>query len=236
MYRIVPEPAFSAWFERLPESAAEGVAAALEVVARAGDALEPVRVTRALLWFDGVSPAALRDAYFRALPLVESAESARALVGFERDVLACLGSPAFRGRLERLASDRAEHTLVLVERLKRRIQAFQRELVLELGAGRAPGERMQQRKAELDRDFADVMRASGLEGERLFGPESGLRELTLSDREPALRVLFGLDATRGTLLAILGEALDRAYYGDSVRFAEARWRRYQAGVLRAPRP
>jgi hypothetical protein len=58
----------------------------------------------------------------------------------------------------------------------------------------------------------------------------------LSDHEPPLRVLFGLDATRGTLLAILGEALDRAYYGDSVRFAEARWRRYQAGVLRAPAP
>jgi hypothetical protein len=236
MFRIVPEPAFSAWFEGLPELAAEAVAAALEVVARAGGALEPARVTRALLWFDGVSPARFGDPRFRGLSLVEAAESARELVCFERDVLACLGSPAFRERLGRLASGRAEDTLVLVERLKCRIQAFQRELVLELGAGRRPSERLEERKAELARDFADVLRASGLEGERLFGPESGLRELMLSDHEPPLRVLFGLDATRGTLLAILGEALDRAYYGDSVRFAEARWRRYQAGVLRAPAP
>jgi hypothetical protein len=236
MYRIVPEPAFSAWFERLAEPASEEVAAALEVVARAGGALEPARLTRALLWFDGVGPGFSAQVPWNRLSLVESAESARTLVGFERDVLACLGSPAFRARLQRLDAARAEHTLVLVEQLKRRIQAFQRELVLELGARRAPSERMQERKAELAHAFTAVLRASGLEGERLFGSESGLRELTLGDRDPPLRVLFGLDATRRTLLAILGEALNRAYYGDSVRFAEARWQRYQATVLTATIP
>jgi hypothetical protein len=234
MYQIVPEPAFSAWFERLAESAAEDVASALEVVAKAGGALEPARVTRALLWFDGVgSGGASVSLDLRWLSLVDSAESARTLVGFERDVLACLDSAAFRERLARLDAERAAQTLARVERLRRRVRAFQRELVLELGASRGPSERLAARKAELAEAFEAVLRAAGLAGERLFRSESGLRELTLGEREPPLRVLFGLDATRGKLVAILGEALDRSYYGDSVRFAEARWARYQQSVLRS---
>ena len=50
---------------------------------------------------------------------------------------------------------------------------------------------------------------------------------------PPLRVLFGIDATAKRLVALLGEPLDRAYYGDSVRFVETRWARYQERAVRA---
>jgi hypothetical protein len=49
-------------------------------------------------------------------------------------------------------------------------------------------------------------------------------------------VLVGLDLPQNRLLLLLGEALDRSYYGDSVKRAEAMWQRYaashQAGAAR----
>jgi hypothetical protein len=53
-----------------------------------------------------------------------------------------------------------------------------------------------------------------------------LRELCIDNVRPQLRVLFGLDFPARRLIAILGEPLDRRYYGDSVRKAEQRWRQY----------
>jgi hypothetical protein len=62
----------------------------------------------------------------------------------------------------------------------------------------------------------------------VVGTGSGLRELCIDNVSPPLRVIFGLDYPRRRLIAILGETLDRAYYGDSVRRAEQRWQRYCA--------
>lgn len=238
MFEIVPEAAFSRWFERLAEPLAEEVASSLEILANAGGALSPARVTRALLWYDGTGTGTLGIPLFgkQGLMVLEAAGSAHALVSFEREILACLGSAAFRERLARLSGPEATTALVLVERLKERLKAWHRELALELGAGKRPSERLEARKQELEQSFAGVLTVVGLGGERLFGSESGLRELSLSHTAPALRIVFGIDATRQKLIVILGEALDRAYYGASVRFAEARWARYQAGVLVAASP
>ena len=57
---------------------------------------------------------------------------------------------------------------------------------------------------------------------------SGLCELSIPSTEPPLRVLFGLDALGQRIVALLGEALTRSYYGDSVTLAEQLWRQYWA--------
>jgi hypothetical protein len=236
VFEIVPEAAFTRWFERLAEPLAEEVASSLEILANAGGALSPSRVTRALLWYDGTSALRAPLAEWQELAVLDAAASAHALVTFEREVLACLGSAPFRERLEKLASAQAETALVGVDRLKLRLKAWRRELLLELGTGKRPSERLRLRKQELTEAFAAVLSAVGLEGERLFGFESGLRELSLSHTSPALRVLFGVDATRQKLIVMLGETLERSYYGDSVRFAEGRWARYQAAALTTASP
>jgi hypothetical protein len=53
-----------------------------------------------------------------------------------------------------------------------------------------------------------------------------LRELAISTINPPLRVIVGIDVPRQRILAILGEPLNRAYYGDSVRLCEQRWREF----------
>jgi hypothetical protein len=53
---------------------------------------------------------------------------------------------------------------------------------------------------------------------------------------PALRILFGVDTAGKRLIVLRGESLTRAYYGDSVRLAEARWAAYQEQALARSTP
>jgi hypothetical protein len=73
-----------------------------------------------------------------------------------------------------------------------------------------------------------AIRVLGLDATDLADPSGGLRELTFGGLHPRLRVIYGIDVPRRQVLVLLGEPLDRAYYGDSIRFAEQRWREYCA--------
>jgi hypothetical protein len=53
---------------------------------------------------------------------------------------------------------------------------------------------------------------------------------------PAFRLLYGVHAERETALFVLGEWLDRNFYGDSVRRAERMWKSFLDGELRAVEP
>ena len=87
----------------------------------------------------------------------------------------------------------------------------------------------------VQRALCEVLALVGLAPEDVADTESGLRELTISDATPSLRLIYAIDVPRRRILAILGEALNRAYYGDSVRLAEQRWRQY-CGELEAVAP
>jgi hypothetical protein len=113
MFELVPQPEFSAWFETLAEPEAEEVVSALEIVAGADEALEPPGVSRALLWYDGTGSP---DSPFQALPglelrLAQSADGVRALVAWQRELVSCLDSSAFRRRLAGLSSAVAARAL-----------------------------------------------------------------------------------------------------------------------------
>lgn len=238
MFEIVPEAAFRTWFEGLSEAQAEEVATALEVVAHAAETLDPPGVSRALLWFDGTEPgsAVARDVAAVALPLAvrRSAEGLQSVLAWQRELLACLDAPAFQHRLARLAEPAAVQALAAVKALRTELRAWQTRLTLELGAGRVSLDLMRDRRAALMREFSGVLELLGLAPGQFIALASGLRELTVSRTEPRLRVLFGIDVPRKRLVALLGEALDRAYYGDSVQFAEARWSAYQERTLTTP--
>lgn len=236
MFEIVPEPAFRAWFEALAEPLAEEVAAALEVVAHAAETLDPPGVSRALLWFDGTGPGASigsADALLLRLNLERSADGLRSVLAWQHELLACLGSPAFRRRLEELPPSSAADALQTVESLRAELRAWQKQVVLGLGAGRVSVDVMERRRAAIMHEFSGVLELFGLRAGEFIALSSGLRELTITRVTPPLRVLFGIDATAKRLVALLGEPLDRAYYGDSVRFVEKRWARYQERAVRA---
>jgi hypothetical protein len=231
MFEIVPEPRFRAWFESLGEPLAEEVASALEVVAHAGDVLEPPGVSRALLWFDGtgtgVSSVGPSLPIAPELVLARSAEGLRSVLAWQDELLACLGSAAFRRRLDRLTAAAAAGALTTVERLRRELRAWQTEVLLGPALGRFSSDRSAERRAAIMREFSGVLELVGLRPGAFIALSNGLRELTISSVEPKVRVLFGIDTGARRLVALLGEALDRRYYGESVRFAEARWSRYQ---------
>lgn len=231
MFEIVPEPEFATWFAALPEPFAEEVAAALEVVARAAETLEPPGVSRALLWFDGLGPVAGVELVGGPLALVESALGLQALLAWQRELVTCLESSVFRARLKTLSVPAAEVAFATVDRLRAELRAWQKEVVLAAGAGRWSESDARERREVLMRELTAVLALLGLAPGAFIGLANGLRELVISTTEPKHRVLFGIDAAGQRLVALLGEPLDRAYYGDSVRAAEASWNRYQASAL-----
>ncbi|MES1188336.1 MAG: hypothetical protein ABUL60_31260 [Myxococcales bacterium] len=231
MFQVIPEPEFEVWYQSLPEPLAEEVTTAIDVAASASALLVPDRLSRMLLWFDGTGSGTGTDLgvpglrYLPALAQLPAAQ-ARSYLLWHQEALLCLDSAQFRERLQRLTPELAAQALSQVERLKRRLQAarvasswssWQRSRTLSEALDEPSGIR---------RAFLDLLRLMGLEPQAVLGSGSGLRELCIDNVQPQLRVLFGLDFPAKRLIAILGEALDRRYYGDSVRRAEQSWRAY----------
>jgi hypothetical protein len=79
-----------------------------------------------------------------------------------------------------------------------------------------------------------VAAASGLEVSDLSINSLALRELVVlspaadvrRDGPSRHRILYGVDLRREVALIVLGERLDRNFYGDTVRRAERVWQRF----------
>ncbi|MGC4087895.1 MAG: hypothetical protein QM756_08360 [Polyangiaceae bacterium] len=236
MFEIIVDDAFARWFEGLAPAEAELVAAELELVAAAGPRVDPRKQSRLLLWFDDMPAPLVAQLEFST---VSSArlwlERYRELLDWQVEALRYLEMPEFSEALCRLDTPAAERALRSVEELRRSVQATRQAFLsalcqspvaakAPLAPERAMELRVERVKGGLSQALADV----GLDLDELANRELGLREMTLGEGELRLRVLYALDPKRKRLLALLGERLDRTYYGDSVRFAERRFREYRA--------
>jgi hypothetical protein len=255
MYEVTVSNEFARWFAALEGRDLEEVASSLDVLAALGPALDPVKASRLLLWFDGCEEGPLRP-FAQGLALERSTHGERVqeLMAWQQEIVRCLESPVFAARLAALDGATAATVIEAVERVQQILRAA-RELeslraLTELQAGgpisrstarylstqgRAPylnrqgAERPRELIQALRRAFHEVLAAAGLDVMELHDPASGLREITLRQLTPALRLLYGIDVPRKRVLVLLGEPLTRAYYGDSVRFAERRFREYMQG-------
>ncbi|HTA93997.1 MAG TPA: hypothetical protein VK745_30675 [Polyangiaceae bacterium] len=255
MFEIKPSSEFSAWFESLSPAVAEEVACSLDLLAEVGTALGPSHASRALLWFDGVGDG-IPEGFERSRQLIVAREAfvagydAQELLLWQREVVRCLESEAFRQRLAQLEPAAASSALNAVESLKRRLHAARVRIGLEAQEMSAPasgkwtggltpraGRALRYRfglveapeaslASSLKDGLFDVLRLVGLEPTQLMNSASGLCELTIASTEPRLHVLFGLDAPAQRIVVLLGEPLTRSYYGDSVKLAEQRWQEY----------
>jgi hypothetical protein len=237
MFEVVPEPEFTAWFEALPAPYAEEVAAAIDLTARTS-ALVPERLSRLVLWFDGTNDDdnASVDLAGRMLELREPpAHHLRDYLSWHHEVVLCLESAAFQERLARLDAPRSEQALGLVELLKRRLHAARLATTLNPWSQGLTSHQsgLLREWTGVRQAFTDLLQTMGLAVNDVLGSGSGLRELTLGNMQPRLRILFGLDFPGKRLLAIVGEALDRRYYGDSVGRAERRWQLYLESQARS---
>jgi hypothetical protein len=210
MFNVTVCDEFTAWFASLGAETAESVTSAVDVLAELGPALGPPRVSKMLLWYDGMKEWDHRD-----------------LVGWSalhestRQVIVQLYKPSFLAGLEALARDSGSEAVRAVERIKTLLRTTRL-----LSLGRPNPIDLEKTRRALD----DALAALGIKRDEMAGERAGLRELVLSSGECKMRVLFGIDPSREYILVILGEWLERNYYGDSVKLAERRWREYLSRV------
>jgi hypothetical protein len=224
MYEIIVTQEFEGWFKSLEPATAEHVATALEVLETAGPALDPIKASPYLLWYDGIPHGARYQGWTeRHLRLRMTAELAHHLALWQKEVVRSLESPAFLARLARLDGAAARHTLSAIERVKDRIRANKMQINF-LSIPQAPPPPT----VSLKRGLSEVLAMAGVAPDEVVDTSSGLREMTLIELAPQVRLIYGIDVPNRRILAILGEPLDRSFYGDSVRLAERKWREYCA--------
>ncbi len=255
MFEVLASDRFEEWFAALSDAVAEEVTLALDVAAELAPALDPVRGRRALLWFDGgplpgsafvrarqgTGLVQLKELVLKAL---ESEEFRRRLGGLEGR--AAGEALAAVERVQRLLAGRrwlealggvAEHATIALDPAEAwLLELIGSERASERALVRAGLARAAPRRPLPARPLPDPVQIALLESLRHVGlgprslepSESGLCELGVEAQGGALRIIYGMDLPRSRLIAIVGDRLDRHYYGDSVRFAERYFRDYLA--------
>jgi hypothetical protein len=230
MFEISVTREFEEWYQALDADTAEKVSAELNVLERMGPGLDSLRASRLLLWFDGTAGSAVP-----VLALRQVGDALGQYVQRQHEALRCLETPSFLARFLKLEPRRAKHAHELIERLRSSVRATTLELALAHSQPRALSSwAWTGPSAAAQTALLNLLSFVGLRVEDVADTSSGLRELTIADLTPPGRLLYAIDAPRRRILAILGEALDRAYYGDSVRLAERRWRDYCRTLEVAP--
>lgn len=230
MYDIVVTDEFARWFEVLRDAEAESVAALLGVVGELGPGLGTPRARRSLLWFDGTREDESEGDWGWGgswqLSWRDAVDSLAAFDEWRTFALHCLESSAFSRLLAGLDGRDALSVLRSVEQLRQRLRLARWALG---GVLRLSGSAREALGADLRAIFDGVLRQVGLDPSGVGEPSSGLREVSVTELAPPARLIYGIDGAARRVVVLVADRLDHAYYGDSVRFAEARFREYLAG-------
>lgn len=165
----------------------------------------------------------------RAREVLLAVERVKRLLASIR-IMNVLGAPGASGRIPLSVAEHWLHDLIVSER--------QRAALSTAAGPEPPGELASPSEppAPLYVAVLEALRLAGLSPNTFFEDEqTGLREISVGAGPWRSRLLCGVDVPGQRIVAILGERLDRAYYGDSVKFAEAYFREYLArrGLARA---
>src|SRR5690606_35001771 len=137
--------------------------------------------------------------------------------------------------LARMSDEQVRAVMSIVRQI-RKIADPRIRWVVKLAEGVPAGERPEDVHAELRRLYLEALERAGLTVEDAPAHSLALREISRRERAPGFRLLYGVHAEKKVALVVLGERLDRAFYGDSVRRAEATWMRFLDGELQSVRP
>ena len=248
MLELLTTEAFSEWFSRLETDAAEDVATALEVIAELGPEQAPPGSSEALLWYEHasvsrfgvpISRLGLIASRFGSIASTDSLardlEAWGAFREYVKRVLDQLESARFMRRVTHLGSTEANRVLRAIRSI--RVAADPRlRWALKLARDQdteAEAVRPENACAEVRRLYFEALEAAGFAVTDVPAHSLALREFSRRTPAPAFRLLYGVNAEQRTALVVLGEWLDRNYYGDSVRRAERLWREFLQGELTA---
>jgi hypothetical protein len=243
MLELLTTDGFAAWFSRLAAGPAEDVAATLEVIVQLGTRAEAPGSSEWLLWYEHpwVSQRPLPDLSERLAPeILKFSHDWGHFNGYVRRVVKHLESTQFVARLSRLSRADAATVTEAVRQIRR--LATVRLLSLsdlqtrgQLSPLRSPSPSAAAASARLvdvsavRECYFAALAAAGIEVVEVPPRATALREITLRSTPPGLRLLYGIDEPKSRGLVVLGEWLDRSFYGDSVRRAEALWAQFLEG-------
>jgi hypothetical protein len=211
---IHTSPEFSSWFAALADGPAEDVATAIELIERLGVDRPAPGSSEWLLWYEHEdAPDIVRIDDW--VPLHASAEA----------IVAQLERPEFMARLRDLPRDEAAQVMRALEALQASAAARRRGLGMVV-AGLSGRDGAADPLAVLRDAYRAVARATGIALRAAEVHSSSLREIGVTSGEARYRLLYGVDRARGIALVVLGEALDRSFYGDAVRRAERIWKEF----------
>jgi hypothetical protein len=224
---------FAEWFRALDDPAAEEVAMALEMVEQLGPARALPGSSEYLLWYE--HPNLSRSSHHH-LRLIQRADDFGSLYDYATRVVQQLESARFAARLSRLPSREAALLLQAVAQIKWLAGPRVRWGFSAASRGLGPAVPPPASADEVKRWYFAALAAAGLEVVDVPAHSLALREVSLPLVRPGIRLLYGMDSRRETALFVLGERLDRNFYGDSVRRAEQVWEHFVQGNARASEP
>jgi hypothetical protein len=251
MIELLTTDEFAEWFSALDEGAAEDVAETLEVIAQLGTRTEAPGSSEWLLWYEDrrwSSPGVANRSppYFFSPAILDFIEDWGIFVGYVKRVLKHLESPQFVARLRRLDPRNAAAVADAVDRIRRASKT--RHLALSEFQRRRPTPGLRPPTAadasalehltdltDLRQAYFAALAAAGFAVVDVPAHSTALREVALRSRAPGLRLLYGVDTRRSRGLVVVGEWLDRRFYGDSVRRGEQLWRQFLDGHLQVTR-
>jgi hypothetical protein len=243
MLDLLTTDAFAHWFSGLTGGPAEDVAETIEIIGQLGAAAEAPGSSELLLWYEHplLASRPLPDLSDRLAPeIVKFSHEYGRFNGYVRRVVKHLESAPFVARLSRLSSAEAAAVADAVRRI-RRLATTRLLSVSDLYArGRLSPFRSPSSSAaaafarlvdpsEVRECYFAALAAAGFDVVDVPPHTAALREITLRTTPPGLRILYGIDEPKHRGLVVLGEWLDRSYYGDSVRRAEALWAQFLEG-------
>ena len=228
MLQILTTQAFAGWFAALPDAAAEDVATALDVVEQLGPARAAPGSRESLLWYE--HPSLSQIMRRGSLALAGDLEAWGALRDYTKQVVAKLESPRFAARLSRLAPADAKAVLSSVRAIQRIADPRLRWSLEVRGEYAHLGARGADDACdEVRRLFLGALEAAGFKATDVPAHSTALRELSRRSPERSFRLLYGVSCEREAALFVLGEWLDRSFYGDSVVRAERMWKAFLEG-------
>jgi hypothetical protein len=234
MLQILTTDVFADWFAALDDKSAEDVATVLDVVEQLGPAQAVPGSRESLLWYE--HPIMARFEASDSLPW--DLEAWGCFRDYAKQVLSKLESARFAARLSRLDTKTASKVVDAIKQIRRAIDPRLRWTAKLAGDPVALAIRVRPESAcaEVRRLYFEALEAAGFEVADVPAHSLALREFTRRAPSPAFRLLYGVHVERETALVVLGEWLDRSFYGDSVRRAERMWKQFLEGELRTVHP
>ncbi|MET0593538.1 MAG: hypothetical protein ABW133_12620 [Polyangiaceae bacterium] len=215
MLEILTTDEFAAWYASLADGPAEEVATALEMIEKLGPARPAPGSSEWLLWYE--DPSA---------PEVVLLDDWTAFHASTQSMVDELEKPGFSAKLAALSSDEASKVMLAIDALKTGTAARRRGLSMVSAAIASRYGQPSDPFAALREAYRTVATVTGLNVSDHAVHSSALRELSVRSAATRCRLLYGVDRAREVALVVLGENLDRCFYGDAVRRAERVWKEF----------